>query len=59
VIGFEDSESGITSIKAAGIGTAAAVPFAESSNHNLSYADFILHGGIPEAILQHNLFMKR
>lgn len=58
VIGFEDSESGNIAIKAAGIGLALAVPFAQTAHHNLEAADFVLHGGIPEAILKHKLFLS-
>lgn len=57
VIGFEDSESGTLAIRAAGIGTCVAVPFAQTQNHNFEAAQFVLHGGIPEAILKHNLFL--
>lgn len=58
VIGFEDSESGNIAIKAAGIGTAVAVPFAQTANHNLEAADYISHGGVPEAILHYKLFTE-
>lgn len=58
VVGFEDSESGTIAIRAAGIGICVAVPFAKTSGHDLSAASFILHGGLPETILNHNLFIK-
>jgi len=58
VIGFEDSESGTIAIRAAGIGLSCAVPFADTSGHDLSAAVFILDNGLPEAILKHNLFLK-
>ncbi len=57
VIGFEDSESGTIAIRAAGIGLCVAVPFADTRGHDLSAASFILHGGLPEAILAHNVFV--
>jgi beta-phosphoglucomutase-like phosphatase (HAD superfamily) len=57
VIGFEDSESGTIAIRAAGIGLCAAVPFAETAGHDLSAAAFVLHGGLPEAMLVHNLWL--
>lgn len=57
VIGFEDSESGTIAIRAAGIGLCVAVPFADTRGHDLSAASFILHGGLPEVILVHNLFI--
>jgi len=56
VIGFEDSESGTIAIRAAGIGLSIAVPFAETSGHNLKAATFVCKGGLPEVILKHNLF---
>jgi len=58
VIGFEDSESGTISIRAAGIGRCMAVPFAQTAGHNLKAAAFQLAGGLPEIILKHNLFVK-
>jgi beta-phosphoglucomutase-like phosphatase (HAD superfamily) len=58
VIGFEDSESGTLAIRAAGIGLCCAVPFHETSGHDLSAASHILQGGIPEAILKHLAFIK-
>jgi len=57
VVGFEDSESGTISIRAAGIGLCVAVPFSDTLGHNLQAAAYILHGGLPEAILVKNLFL--
>ena len=58
VVGFEDSESGTISIRAAGIGLSIAVPFAETSGHNLKAATYVCKGGLPEVILKHNLFLN-
>ena len=58
VIGFEDSESGTIAIRAAGIGLSIAVPFTETSGHNLKAAAYICKGGLPEVILKNNLFLK-
>ncbi|MGQ9846517.1 MAG: hypothetical protein ACUVQP_03305 [Bacteroidales bacterium] len=58
VIGFEDSESGTIAIRAAGIGLSVAVPFAETSGHNLKAATYVCKGGLPEAILKYNLFIN-
>lgn len=58
VVGFEDSESGTIAIRAAGIGLSIAVPFAETSGHNLKAATYICKGGLPEVILKHNLFIN-
>ncbi len=57
VAGFEDSESGTIAIRAAGIGLCIAVPFEKSKGHNFDAASFILPGGVPEALIVHNLFM--
>lgn len=58
VIGFEDSQSGTVAIRAAGIGCCVAVPFAETAAHNLEAATHILHGGIPQAIIEYGLFLE-
>lgn len=58
VVGFEDSESGTIAIRAAGIGLSVAVPFAETSGHNLKAATYVCKGGLPEVILKHNLFLS-
>lgn len=58
VLGFEDSESGNLAIRAAGIGMAIAVPFAQTAGHNLSAATFIANGGIPEVIFKKHLFLN-
>ena len=56
VLGFEDSESGTIAIRAAGIGLCVAVPFSDTQHHDLSAAAFVLHGGLPEAMVRYNLF---
>ncbi len=58
VIGFEDIESGNVAIRAAGIGLAVAVPFAQTSGHNLESASYICHGGLAEVIIKHNCFLR-
>ncbi|MDZ7386822.1 MAG: HAD hydrolase-like protein [candidate division KSB1 bacterium] len=57
VIGFEDSESGVIAIRAAGVGLCVAVPFSDTRGHNLEQAAYVLHGGLPEALLRHALFL--
>lgn len=59
VIGFEDSESGTIAIRAAGIHCAVALPFAETSGHDLSAASHIVKGGLPEVLLRYNMFLKK
>jgi beta-phosphoglucomutase-like phosphatase (HAD superfamily) len=56
VIGFEDSQSGTVAMRAAGIGCCIAVPFAQTLSHDLRAATHILPGGVPEAIIDFNLF---
>lgn len=58
VIGFEDSQSGTVAIRAAGIGCCIAVPFAQTHGHDFSAATHIALGGIPEVLLDHQLFIK-
>ena len=58
VIGFEDSESGVISMRAAGIGLAMAVPFLETSKHDLSAATALLKGGLAEAVIIRGLFLN-
>jgi len=57
VAGFEDSESGVTAIRAAGVGLSVAVPFADTAGHDLSAAACILPGQIPEALVVRNCFL--
>ncbi len=58
VVGFEDSESGVTAIRAAGVGLCVAVPFAATAGHDFSAATYVLHGQLPEAILVHRCFLS-
>lgn len=58
VIGLEDSESGTFAIRAAGIGLCVAVPFAQTSGHNLEAASHIAYGGLPEIMLKRILYLK-
>jgi hypothetical protein len=57
VIGFEDSESGVTAIRAAGVGLSVAVPFADTEGHNLDAAARIMPGQLPEVLLGENCFL--
>jgi len=57
VLGFEDSESGVTAIRAAGIGTCIAVPFADTSGHKLDLATFIAPKGIPQVLVDKNMYL--
>ncbi|HNY26193.1 MAG TPA: hypothetical protein PKH31_02315 [Candidatus Sumerlaeota bacterium] len=57
VIGFEDSESGVTAIRAAGVGLSVAVPFADTEGHNLEAAARIMPGQLPEVLLGEDCFL--
>ncbi|MFP4581625.1 MAG: hypothetical protein ACLFQ6_12940 [Candidatus Sumerlaeia bacterium] len=57
VVGFEDSESGVVAIRAAGIGQAVAVPFVSTTGHDLSAAAAIAPGQMPEVLLLRNCYL--
>ncbi len=57
VAGFEDSESGIIAMRAAGISLCCALPFAMTRNHRFEAATQLCAGGMPEVILLKNLFL--
>jgi beta-phosphoglucomutase-like phosphatase (HAD superfamily) len=57
VLGFEDTEAGIVAQRSAGLGVCCAVPFEGSRGHDFQAASHVLHGGVPEAILRHGLFL--
>jgi len=59
VIGFEDSQSGTIAIRAAGIGCCVAVPFAQTSAHDFEAAVHVVKGGIPQALIEHKLFVNQ
>ncbi len=54
-VGLEDSEPGIIALRAAGIGCAVALPNHDTLRQNYTAATRIVHGGLPELILDHNL----
>jgi len=58
VIGFEDSESGVIAIRAAGIGCSVALPFAQSAGHNFDAATHVLPGQLPEVLLNRRVFLS-
>jgi len=57
VMGFEDTEAGVTAMRAAGIGLCCAVPFEGTAGHDFSAASHRLAGGFPEALLGQRLFL--
>lgn len=58
VIGFEDSQCGTIAIRAAGIGCCIAVPFPQTSGHDLQAASYILWNGLPEFVLKLNCLTR-
>lgn len=58
-IGLEDSEPGIISLRAAGVGCAVALPNHDTGRQNYQAAAHIVHGGLPEFILLRNLLLAR
>jgi hypothetical protein len=56
-IGLEDSEPGIISLRAAGVGCAVALPNHDTSRQNYEAAAHVVKGGLPELILGHNLLL--
>jgi FMN phosphatase YigB (HAD superfamily) len=57
-IGIEDTEPGIIALRAAGIGLAVALPNRDTANQDYSAACHVVHGGLPELILEHNAFVR-
>lgn len=57
VAGFEDSESGVIAIRAAGIPLCCALPFAMTARHGFEAATHICPGGMPEVMLLKHFFL--
>ncbi len=57
-VGLEDTEPGIISLRAAGVGCAVALPNHDTSRQDYQAASRVVHGGLPELILRHNLMLK-
>lgn len=58
VIGFDNTESGIIALRAAGIGFCVALTSGRAQVFESSLPSYVISGGIPEVLLYHNLFMK-
>ncbi len=56
-IGLEDTEPGIIALRAAGVGCAVALPNHDTGRQNYRAAAHVLHGGLPELVLRHNLLL--
>lgn len=57
VVGFEDSESGVIAIRAAGIPMCCALPFPETRGHNFEAATYVARAGLPEVVLKKRVFL--
>ena len=55
---LEDTEPGIVSARAAGIGLTCALPNRDTQKQDYSAASYVLYGGLPELILFHNSFLS-
>ncbi len=58
VMGFEDSESGVVAIRAAGIPICCALPFAMTQGHRFEAATHVCPGGLPEVMLLKHCFLS-
>lgn len=57
-IGLEDTEPGVISLRAAGIGCAVALPNHDTLLQNHQAAAHVVPGGLPELILAHRLLLQ-
>jgi beta-phosphoglucomutase-like phosphatase (HAD superfamily) len=57
VVGLEDTEPGVISLRAAGIGCAVALPNHDTSGQNYAAATEVVRGGLPELMLARNLLL--
>lgn len=57
VAGFEDSESGVIAIRAAGIPLSCALPFTMTAKHGFEAATWICPGGMPEVMVLRHFFL--
>ena len=56
-IGLEDTEPGIIALRTAGIACAVALPNHDTSRQDYQAATRVIHGGLPELLLIHNLLL--
>lgn len=57
-VGLEDTEPGIISLRAAGIGCAVGLPNHDTSRQDFRAAALVVPGGLPELILHHACFLQ-
>lgn len=56
-VGLEDTEPGIVSLRAAGVGCAVALPNRDTSRQDYQAASAVVSGGLPCFILDHNAML--
>lgn len=57
-VGLEDTEPGIISLRAAGVGCAVAMPNRDTQHQNYRAAAHVISDGLPELILDRNLLLR-
>lgn len=57
VVGLEDTEPGIISLRAAGVGCAVALPNHDTAGQRYAAAARVVHGGLPEFMLRESLMI--
>jgi beta-phosphoglucomutase-like phosphatase (HAD superfamily) len=57
-IAIEDTEPGILSARAAGFGVSIALPNYDTNRQNYEKASAVLHGGLPELVLDKKLLLE-
>lgn len=57
VAGFEDTEPGVISLRAAGVPLAVALPFEGTRAHDFRAAAHVVRNGFPEVLLGHRAFL--
>ncbi|HNR30337.1 MAG TPA: hypothetical protein PKI11_05570 [Candidatus Hydrogenedentes bacterium] len=58
VVGFEDTEPGVISLRAAGVPVAVALPLEGTRAHDFQAASHVATRGFPEILLRHRLFLS-
>lgn len=56
-VGLEDTEPGIVSLRAAGVGCAVALPNHDTSRQDYQAASAVVRGGLPDFLLNHNAML--
>lgn len=57
-VGVEDTEAGVVSLRAAGVGCAVALPNGDTRRQDFRAAAHILAGGLPDLLARHHALMQ-